>query len=110
MARHSSGVPLEASELVVDGTTFFKSIYTATSTINPASLADGAGESFDVTVTGAALGDYVLVAPGVDTVDMLVTATVTAADTVTIRLQNETGSGPTDIASSTWSVMVLSQS
>lgn len=76
-------------------------------TIDPISLADGAGESINVTIGGAALGDQALVAPGVSVQGMLVTATVIASNTVQIRIQNETGSGPIDLASSTWKVKTI---
>lgn len=77
-------------------------------TWDPGSLVDGAGESKDVTVTGAALGDFAIASLGVDTVDLLLTATVTAADTVTVRLQNES-TATADLASSTLNVVVLPQ-
>jgi hypothetical protein len=70
------------------------------------SLTDGAGESKDITVTGAAIGDFVLVSMGVDIVDMTISAQVTAADTVTVRIQNESG-GTVDLASTTVRVRVL---
>lgn len=84
----------------------FDVVASVTATVDPASLADGDGASIDVTVTGAKLGDFVLVGPGVDVSDVLVDARVTAADTVTIRVQNESG-GTVDLASSTWNIMVL---
>jgi len=76
------------------------------SAVDPASLADAAGGTVDVTVTGAAIGDFVLFAPGVDMVDMIVTAYVVAANTVQIRVQNESGAAA-NIASSTWNFAVL---
>lgn len=75
-------------------------------TWNAGSLVDGAGESKDITVTGAALGDFVVASLGVDIVDFTISAAVTATDTVTIRLQNETG-GTVDLASTTAFVRVL---
>lgn len=84
----------------------FDVVASVTATVDPASLADAAGASTDVTVTGAALGDFVLVAPKVDVVDLLVDARVTAANTVTIRVQNESGAGA-NLASSTWNIVVL---
>lgn len=81
-------------------------VLTGNSVWDPVSIADGAFEAKNITVTGAALGDFVLVGAGIDVVDMLVSATVTAENTVTIVLQNETG-GAVDLASSTWNVMVL---
>jgi len=45
----------------------------------------------DVTVTGASLGDFVLIAPGVDNNAQIVTAYVTAANTVTVTTFNVEG-------------------
>jgi len=75
-------------------------------TWDPASLNDGAQEAKDVTVTGAALGDFVLVGAGIDVTDLLVSATVTATNTVTVVIANETG-GTVDLDSSTWYVEVI---
>src|SRR5690606_37298449 len=76
-------------------------------TWDPGSLADGAGEtSSGITVTGAALGDFVLVSAPCDLQGITATAYVSAADTVTIRVQNETG-GTIDLASGTWRVRVI---
>ncbi len=78
----------------------------ATVTFDPASLADGAGETKQVTVTGAALGDYVLVSAPYDLQDISVTGYVQAANTVEIRVQNES-TATVDLASGTWRVRVL---
>ncbi len=75
-------------------------------TWNPGSLADGAGETKSLTVTGAALGDFVMVSAPYDLEDLIATAYVQAADTVEIRLQNES-TGTIDLASDTWRVRVL---
>lgn len=76
-------------------------IYHEEDSVNIASLSDGAGATQSITVTGVALGDIVLgVSFGVDLVDMTVTAYVQAADTVEVRVQNESASA-TDIASTT---------
>lgn len=73
---------------------------------NPASLNDGAGEtSTSITVTGAALGDYVVVSAPYDLQDMTVTGYVTATDTVEIRLQNES-TATVNLAEGTWTVRV----
>lgn len=75
-------------------------------TWNPGNLADGAGEtSSSITVTGAVLGDTVQVFPPYDLQAILCTGYVSAADTVAIRLQNETG-GPIDLANGSWLVRV----
>jgi hypothetical protein len=80
----------------------------ATATVDVTSLIDGAGATASVTVTGAALGDLVLVSFGVDLVDMTVSAYVSAANTVEIRVQNESGS-TADLASTTVTVFVIDQ-
>lgn len=73
--------------------------------VDPASIAAGAELSGTVTITGAALGDFVRVAIPVDVTDLIVDVRVTAADTVTWLLMNETAS-PIDLASSTWNFIV----
>ncbi len=75
-------------------------------TVDPASLADAVGATTALTVTGAALGDFVLVAAPYDLVDVIVTAYVQAANTVEIRVQNESGAGA-NLASGTWNILVL---
>ena len=75
-------------------------------TWDPGSLVDGAQESRDFTVSGAALGDAAFAGAGVDVVDILVSCVVTATDTVTVTLANETA-GTVDLASSTWYVYVI---
>jgi len=60
-----------------------------TFTLEEDSLGAGDAATADVTVPGAALGDFVLVAPGVDLVSLVLTAFVQAANTVTIQLQNQ---------------------
>lgn len=73
---------------------------------NPGSLGDGAGEtSAAITVTGAELGDAVVVFPPYDLQDMTVTGYVQAANTVEIRIQNESGN-TIDLAEATWYVKV----
>lgn len=69
------------------------------------SLVDGAGASEDVTVQGAALGDFCVASMSVDVVDIVVTCNVTAANVATVRLQNET-TGTVDLASGTLRVRV----
>lgn len=74
--------------------------------VNIASLSDGAGATQSITVTGVSLGDIVLgVSFGVDLVDMTVTGYVQAADTVEVRIQNESASA-TDIASTTVRLLI----
>lgn len=68
----------------------FSKVIKATATgYNVPSLVDGGGNTQSVTVVGAKVGDFVRIAFGVDLQGMTVTAYVSAADTVTIRVQNE---------------------
>lgn len=69
-------------------------------TYDPPSLADGAGATTTVTVTGAALGDFADVSFSLDLQGITVTAYVSAANTVTVRFQNESG-GVLDLGSGT---------
>lgn len=57
----------------------------------PGELADGDAETTTITVTGAALGDFVLGTFSKDLQGALLTAWVSAANTVSVRIQNETG-------------------
>ena len=69
-------------------------------TYDPASLVDGAGVTTTVTVTGAALGDFAGASFSNDLQGITITAWVSAANTVSVRFQNETG-GTIDLASGT---------
>jgi hypothetical protein len=71
-----------------------------TATYDPASLTDGAGVTTTVTVTGAVLGDFAEATFSLDLQGITMTAWVSAADTVSVRFQNETG-GTIDLASGT---------
>ena len=79
----------------------FQDMWKVTCTLDAGSLADGAGESDTITVPGVALGDIVLGSSSdVDRAGITVTGYVSAANTVTLRFQNESG-GTVDLASST---------
>jgi hypothetical protein len=80
--------------------------YQGTLDLGNAATGSGTFASADVTVTGAALGDMVLVSLGVDTVDAVVAGAVTAANTVTVTLLNNTA-GAVDLASTTVKILVL---
>lgn len=86
----------------------FNDVITYQGTLDLANAATGSGTfaSSDVTVTGAALGDFVLVSLGVDTVDAVVCGAVTLADTVTVTLLNNTA-GAVNLASTTVRIVVL---
>lgn len=80
--------------------------YKGTLDLGNAATGSGTFTSSDVTVPGVALGDMVLgVSLGVDTVDAVVTGAVTAADTVTVTLLNNTA-GAVNLASTTVRILV----
>ena len=81
-------------------------VLTGSATWNPSSIADGNEEALEVTVAGAALGDFALASHGADVLDGQLTADVTAANTVTVVLSNSTGSA-IDVASATLRVAVI---
>lgn len=81
-------------------------ILRGSATYDAASLADGAGTTTTVTVTGALVGDFAIASFGVDVAGITVTAYVSAADTVSVRVQNESG-GTLDLASTTLRAIVL---
>jgi hypothetical protein len=84
----------------------FSDTWSVTCTLDVASLADGAGSSDTVAVPGVALGDIVIgFSFGVDLVGITATAYVSAANVVTIRVQNESAS-TVDLASTTVRVVV----
>ena len=89
----------------------FKNVLTYTGTLDLGSAGDndGTGAAFasaNVTVPGAALGDFVLVSLGVDTVDLTLTAAVTAANVVTVTVNNPTINA-VNLASTTVRICVL---
>ena len=54
-------------------------------------IANGAEEALEITVEGAALGDFVLSSLSIDLTDLSLSGAVTAADTVTLVLSNNSG-------------------
>lgn len=84
----------------------FQEMWKVSSTLDVGSLADAAGSSDTITVPGVALGDIVLgFSFGVSLAGITATAYVSAANTVTIRVQNESA-GTVDLASTTVKVVV----
>lgn len=87
----------------------FTEMWAVTETaLNFANAATGSGTfaTADLTVPGVALGDMVIgLSMGVDTVDAAVVGAVTAANTVTVTLLNNTA-GAVDLASTTCKFLV----
>lgn len=77
------------------------SILAGSATYDPPSLADGAGATTTLTMTGLALGDYIThYAFSLDLQGISLTPYVSAANTGSFRFQNESG-GLLDLASGT---------
>jgi hypothetical protein len=84
----------------------FDQLFTYKGTYDLTSLVDAAGATATYTVPGVALGDFVLaVSLGVDVAGISVTAYVSAANTVSVRYQNESA-GTLDLASTTIRILV----
>jgi len=81
----------------------------ASATWNPGLILVNTLEAKEVTVTGAALGDYAMASFGSDVLDLALDAQVTAADIVTCNLLNNTG-GSVNLPSATIYVMVIKKS
>ena len=71
-------------------------------------IADGNEAATDVTVSGANMGDFVLVSSSLDVKDLSLVGQVTAAGTVRVQFGNWTG-GTLDVLTPTVYVMVLSK-
>lgn len=78
----------------------------ASDTWDPGNIADGAEEAHDVICDDAELGDFALASFSNDVTDLVLNAQVTAANTVTCVLSNNTG-GAVDLASGTIRVRVF---
>lgn len=86
----------------------FTEVFIFTGAVDFGNAATGSGTfaSVDVTVPGVALGDVVLgISVALDTIDTVVQGAVTAADTVTLTVLNNTA-GAVNHASTTANVLV----
>lgn len=87
--------------------TLFTEVLNGSTVFDPASLATITGTtSSGITVTGAALGDFVMVSSSLDQGGVIANGYVSAANTVKITVFNTTA-GTVDLASSTWKIKVL---
>lgn len=92
--------------LVVEATVDFAELAASFGTTTPTSSYGSLPDiSVSVTVTGAALGDHVLVSIDKDLQDLILVGSVTAADTVELQLLNPNSSA-IDVASGTVQVVV----
>ena len=98
---------LKAESLILNGTKL-DNIFTGSTTWDPPSLADGEAASASVTVTGARVGDFVLISHDqITSGSWLISGKVASNDLVTATILNQTG-GIVDVASGTLSALVLS--
>ncbi len=81
-------------------------IKSATANLNFGSIAAGLTEDLTITLTGAVVGDLVVAAAPNLEAGASYSAFVSAADTVTVRLVNNTA-GALDAAAADWTVAVL---
>jgi hypothetical protein len=111
MARSTFSGPVKSTGGLIcgsDGTTVTK-IYKGTVAVNPASIGDNDIGTTTVTITGAVVGDIVLMCPptaGLTAGLMAGVAYVSAADTVKLSIANCSG-GAVDEASATWSYILI---
>lgn len=111
MGRSTFSGPVKSTagiEVGSDGTTITK-ILKGTVSVDPGSIAAGASADVAVTITGAATGDVVVMNPPAAglTADLLIAGVrVSAADTVSIRLSNQSAA-PIDELAGTWSYLII---
>ena len=107
-ATHFSGPVVSDNGFVAGTGATVTSVLTATSTIDFSSIsANTTSDSSGITVTGAAVGDAVMVGvPATIAAGLVVTGYVSAAHTVTVRAANVTAS-PIDPASGSFRVVVV---
>jgi hypothetical protein len=87
----------------------FSEMWAVSETVDFGNAATGSGTfaSAEVTVPGVALGDIVMgISAGVDTVDTVIGGAVTAANTVTLTVLNNSA-GAVDLASTTLKFIVV---
>lgn len=84
----------------------FDEVIPFSATVDPAAFVDNESQVGDITVTGAEVGDLVLITAGVDLAEGVLSAYVRAADTVEWCIAH-VGGDTTNLASSTWKGVVL---
>jgi len=113
IANSNPGVSFGRNRIITSGATYTSALYggegleiSGSTTTDVASIANGAQAQFTITIGGAELGDHVIgITCSISTAALSLTATVTAADTVTAVLQNNTG-GAVDLGNATYTALV----
>jgi hypothetical protein len=111
MGRSTFSGPIKSTNGIEVGSsgTQITTILKGSVAVNPASLADGAEADTSITITGAVVGDIVVLNPPTDALDagiIVGQAHVSAADTVKVRIHNNSG-GTVDVASGTWYYLLI---
>ena len=81
--------------------------YIGSATWDPGNVADGEMVTTNVTVTGAALGDFAIASFSLDVQDLVLDAQVTAANVVSVTLTNDGINAGVDLAEGTVYVRVF---
>jgi hypothetical protein len=90
-----------------DGSNTITKVLSGSASLNFAEIAAAAQASLTITVTGAAVGDEVIMAlPAAPAAGLVFNAFVSAANTVTVRASNITAA-PVDPAAATYGVIVI---
>jgi len=108
MARTTFSGPVVSTNgfIAGSGATVSK-ILTNTASLNFPSISAASQADLTITVTGAAVGDEVIMSlPAAPAAGLVFNAFVSATNTVTIRASNITGS-PVDAAAATYGVIVI---
>lgn len=105
-----TGTTVTAStSATIGGGTAITKVIRGTVAVDPASLNDTTTADTSITITGAAVGDTVIMNPptaGLTAGLLICGAWVSATDTVKVRIRNESG-GTIDEASGTWSYCLI---
>lgn len=109
----STGVSFGRNRIITSGSKLSGALYggeglelEGTVTTDVADILDGDQAQFDITVAGAQIGDYVVgVGCSITTGSLSMTGCITAQDTVTVILQNNSG-GAINLASATYTALV----
>jgi len=105
----TAGTVTASTSVAIGGGTAVTNLLQGTVSVTVSALAANAQEDKDVTVTGAATGDIVTVCPTDAAAEAGLTfcAWVSAADTVTVRITNDT-TGSLTGSTANWSYLLTS--
>lgn len=111
MGRSNFSGPVKSTNGFIAGSsgTQITGIFKGTVSINPASIGSAAVGETSVTISGAVVGDVVILVPPTAGLTAGLAATqayVSAADTVKVRIANLSG-GSVDEAAGTWTYILI---